>query len=116
MIREDVKVACIGAGPASLTVAGYLSTLGVKVHVFEALHEPGGVLVYGIPEFRLPKEIVKRLNGEIAAILVQPAVRERLAGHALQASPGTPEQFAQRIPDDYAKYGKVVRQAGITLE
>lgn len=60
MIREDVKVACIGAGPASLTVAGYLSTLGVKVHVFEALHEPGGVLVYGIPEFRLPKEIVRR--------------------------------------------------------
>jgi len=64
----------------------------------------------------LPKEIVKRLNGEITAILAQPAVRERLAGQALQASPGTPEQFAQRIRDDYAKYGKVVRQAGITLE
>ena len=60
MIREELKVACIGGGPASLTVAGYLSTLGVKVHVYEALHEPGGVLVYGIPEFRLPKAIVKR--------------------------------------------------------
>jgi len=60
MIREELKVACIGAGPASLTVAGYLSTLGIKVHVYEALHEPGGVLVYGIPEFRLPKAIVKR--------------------------------------------------------
>ena len=60
MIREDLKVACIGAGPASLTVAGYLSTLGIKVHVYEALHEPGGVLVYGIPEFRLPKAIVRR--------------------------------------------------------
>ncbi|MFZ5426599.1 MAG: NADPH-dependent glutamate synthase [Thermodesulfobacteriota bacterium] len=60
MIREELKVACIGAGPSSLTVAGYLSTLGIKVHVYEALHEPGGVLVYGIPEFRLPKAIVKR--------------------------------------------------------
>ena len=60
MIREDLKVACLGSGPASLTVAGYLSTLGVKVHVYEALHEPGGVLVYGIPEFRLPKAIVGR--------------------------------------------------------
>jgi len=60
MIREDLKVACLGAGPASLTVAGYLSTLGIKVHVYEALHEPGGVLVYGIPEFRLPKAIVHR--------------------------------------------------------
>ncbi len=60
MIREDLKVACLGAGPASLTVAGHLSTLGLKVHVFEALHEPGGVLVYGIPEFRLPKAIVRR--------------------------------------------------------
>jgi len=60
MIRDELKVACIGGGPASLTVAGYLSTLGIKVHVYEALHEPGGVLVYGIPEFRLPKAIVKR--------------------------------------------------------
>ncbi|MDL2268279.1 NADPH-dependent glutamate synthase [Desulfovibrio sp. OttesenSCG-928-G15] len=52
------KVACIGSGPASLTVAGYLSALGVDVTVFEALHELGGVLVYGIPEFRLPKKDV----------------------------------------------------------
>ncbi|MQY52378.1 tripartite tricarboxylate transporter substrate binding protein [Rhodocyclus tenuis] len=64
----------------------------------------------------LPKDIVKRLNGEVAAILAQPAVKERLASQALQAWPSTPEQFAQRIRDDYAKYGKVVKQAGITLE
>lgn len=63
---EGLKVACIGSGPASLTVAGYLSALGVQVTIFEALHEPGGVLVYGIPEFRLPKSIVKR---EIDAML-----------------------------------------------
>lgn len=60
MQRDDLKVACIGAGPSSLTVAGYLSGRGIKVDVFEALHEPGGVLVYGIPEFRLPKKIVSR--------------------------------------------------------
>ncbi len=60
MTRDDLKVACIGAGPSSLTVAGYLAALGVKVTVFEALHEVGGVLVYGIPEFRLPKSIVRR--------------------------------------------------------
>jgi len=53
------KVAIIGAGPAGLTVAGDLIKLGHEIVVYEALHEPGGVLVYGIPEFRLPKEIVK---------------------------------------------------------
>jgi len=60
MPREDIKVACIGAGPSSLTVAGYLASRGARVTVFEALHELGGVLIYGIPEFRLPKSVVKR--------------------------------------------------------
>lgn len=54
------KVAVIGAGPAGLTVAGELSKKGHEVTVFEALHKAGGVLVYGIPEFRLPKAIVQR--------------------------------------------------------
>ncbi len=49
------KVAVIGSGPAGLTCAGDLAKLGYDVTIFEALHEPGGVLVYGIPEFRLPK-------------------------------------------------------------
>jgi glutamate synthase (NADPH/NADH) small chain len=53
------KVAVIGAGPAGLTVAADLAKLGHEVVVFEALHLPGGVLVYGIPEFRLPKSIVQ---------------------------------------------------------
>ncbi|MEM3458688.1 MAG: NADPH-dependent glutamate synthase [Candidatus Bathyarchaeia archaeon] len=53
------KVAVIGAGPAGLTVAADLAKLGHKVVIFEALHLPGGVLVYGIPEFRLPKKIVQ---------------------------------------------------------
>jgi len=52
------KVAVVGSGPAGLTVAGDLIKKGHEVHIFEALHAPGGVLVYGIPEFRLPKEIV----------------------------------------------------------
>ncbi|HDS74191.1 MAG TPA: NADPH-dependent glutamate synthase, partial [Firmicutes bacterium] len=54
------KVAVVGSGPAGLTAAGELARRGHAVTVFEALHEPGGVLVYGIPEFRLPKEIVRR--------------------------------------------------------
>jgi len=53
------KIAVIGSGPAGLTCGAELARLGYQVTIFEALHEPGGVLVYGIPEFRLPKEIVK---------------------------------------------------------
>ncbi len=58
------KVAVIGAGPSGLTCAGDLAKLGYKVTVFEAFHTAGGVLVYGIPEFRLPKKIVaKEIEG-----------------------------------------------------
>ena len=53
------KVAVVGSGPSGLTLAGDLVKMGYKVIVFEALHKTGGVLVYGIPEFRLPKSIVK---------------------------------------------------------
>ena len=52
------KVAVIGSGPAGLTCAGDLAKMGYDVTIYEALHQPGGVLVYGIPEFRLPKEKV----------------------------------------------------------
>ena len=52
------KVAVIGSGPSGLTCAGDLAKMGYEVTIFEALHEPGGVLVYGIPEFRLPKQAV----------------------------------------------------------
>ena len=54
------KVAVIGSGPSGLTCAGDLAKMGYKVTIYEALHEAGGVLVYGIPEFRLPKSIVKK--------------------------------------------------------
>ncbi|AVX20151.1 MULTISPECIES: NADPH-dependent glutamate synthase [Carboxydocella] len=54
------KVAIIGSGPAGLTAAADLAKLGHKVTIFEALHVPGGVLMYGIPEFRLPKRIVQQ--------------------------------------------------------
>ncbi len=53
------KVAVVGSGPAGLTAAADLARMGYSVTIFEALHEPGGVLTYGIPEFRLPKKIVK---------------------------------------------------------
>ncbi len=54
------RVAVVGAGPSGLTVAGELAKMGHDVTIFEALHKAGGVLVYGIPEFRLPKAIVQR--------------------------------------------------------
>lgn len=56
--KKDHKVAVIGSGPAGLTCAGDLAKMGYDVTIFEALHEPGGVLIYGIPEFRLPKSDV----------------------------------------------------------
>ncbi|MBQ4133258.1 MAG: NADPH-dependent glutamate synthase [Desulfovibrionaceae bacterium] len=65
------KFACIGSGPASLTCAGHLAARGAKVTVFEALHEPGGVLVYGIPEFRLPKWIVAEELGALKSLGVE---------------------------------------------
>lgn len=58
--KNGHKVAVIGSGPSGLTCAGDLAKKGYSVTVFEALHTPGGVLVYGIPEFRLPKAIVKK--------------------------------------------------------
>jgi glutamate synthase (NADPH/NADH) small chain len=57
-LDKKEKVAIVGAGPAGLTCAADLTALGYKVVIFEALHKPGGVLTYGIPEFRLPKDIV----------------------------------------------------------
>ncbi len=62
------KVAIIGAGPSGLTAAGDLAKMGYKVTIFEALHLAGGVLVYGIPEFRLPKAIVQQEIDNLKAI------------------------------------------------
>ena len=56
--KKGPKVAIIGSGPAGITCAGELAKMGYDITVFESLHKPGGVLVYGIPEFRLPKDIV----------------------------------------------------------
>ena len=58
--KNGIKVAVVGAGPSGLTCAGDLAKLGYDVTVFEAFHTAGGVLMYGIPEFRLPKKIVER--------------------------------------------------------
>ncbi|QNO16158.1 NADPH-dependent glutamate synthase [Alkalicella caledoniensis] len=63
---EGKKVAIVGSGPAGLTCAGELAKMGYQVTIFEAFHQAGGVLMYGIPEFRLPKEIVQE---EINALL-----------------------------------------------
>ena len=67
-VSNGHKVAIIGSGPSGLTAAGDLAKLGYKVTVYEALHLAGGVLVYGIPEFRLPKIIVQNEIDNLKAI------------------------------------------------
>lgn len=62
--KNNKKVAVVGSGPAGLTCAGDLAKMGYDVTIFEALHEAGGVLVYGIPEFRLPKDTVVKTEIE----------------------------------------------------
>lgn len=68
---NGLKAAVIGSGPSGLTAAYYLAMGGFKVTVFEALHEAGGVLVYGIPEFRLPKSLVKSEIDKLYALDVE---------------------------------------------
>jgi glutamate synthase (NADPH/NADH) small chain len=70
-VSTGKKVAVIGAGPAGLTAAGELAKLGHQVTLFEALHKPGGVLAYGIPEFRLPKMIVAQESAYIEQLGVE---------------------------------------------
>ncbi|HDN67640.1 MAG TPA: dihydropyrimidine dehydrogenase, partial [Firmicutes bacterium] len=65
------RVAVVGSGPAGLTVAGELAKMGYEVTVFEGLHKPGGVLLYGIPEFRLPKAIVQQEIDSISKLGVR---------------------------------------------
>jgi glutamate synthase (NADPH/NADH) small chain len=68
VLKNRGKVAVIGSGPAGLTVAGDLAKKGFNVVVYEAQEEPGGVLLYGIPEFRLDKNVVRREIAKIAAL------------------------------------------------
>jgi len=69
--KKEQKIAVVGSGPAGLTCAADLAKLGYEVTIFEALHQPGGVLVYGIPEFRLPKSIVEYEVKEIEKLGVK---------------------------------------------
>ena len=83
LVRKDKKVAVIGAGPAGLTCAGDLARMGYDVTIFEALHKAGGVLVYGIPEFRLPKEKVVAKEIENVKSLGVKIVTDAVIGRAL---------------------------------
>ena len=69
--RKGKHVGVVGSGPAGLTCAGELAKMGYDVTIYEALHKPGGVLVYGIPEFRLPKAIVQRECDYVASLGVE---------------------------------------------
>jgi glutamate synthase (NADPH/NADH) small chain len=69
--KKGKHVGVVGSGPAGLTCAGELAKMGYDVTIYEALHKPGGVLVYGIPEFRLPKAIVQRECDYVESLGVQ---------------------------------------------
>lgn len=71
VFRQPGKIAVVGSGPGGLTAAADLARLGYRVTVFEALHLPGGVLAYGIPEFRLPREILQSEINFIKALGVE---------------------------------------------
>ena len=79
--KDPVKMAVVGSGPAGLSCAGELARSGCSVTIYEALHTPGGVLVYGIPEFRLPKEIVEREVDALKAMGVE-IVTNAVAGRS----------------------------------
>lgn len=70
-VQNGHRIAIVGSGPSGLTCAGDLARMGYDVTIFEALHTPGGVLVYGIPEFRLPKSIVQKEIDGLKAIGVK---------------------------------------------
>lgn len=71
IVKTEGKVAVIGSGPAGLTVAGDLARKGYEVVVYESESEPGGVLLYGIPEFRLPKDVVRRTTKKLEELGVK---------------------------------------------
>jgi glutamate synthase (NADPH/NADH) small chain len=71
IVQDKGKVAVVGAGPAGLTAAADLAKMGYQVTIFESFHEPGGVLTYGIPEFRLPKEVVQAEIDQIRELGVE---------------------------------------------
>lgn len=107
------KVACIGSGPSSLTCADELAREGVDVTVFEALHEVGGVLTYGIPEFRLPKSLVARevatleahgvhfeLNSVVGRLYDIPELMEDMGFDAVYIASGAGAPIYLGIPDE----------------
>ncbi|MBE6471604.1 MAG: dihydropyrimidine dehydrogenase [Coriobacteriaceae bacterium] len=107
------KVACIGSGPSSLTCADELAREGVDVTVFEALHKVGGVLSYGIPEFRLPKRLVARevatleahgvkfeLNAVVGRLYDIPELMEDMGFDAVYIASGAGAPIYLGIPDE----------------
>ena len=87
-VRTGKRVAVVGSGPAGLTAAGELAKEGIAVTVFESSHESGGVLVYGIPEFRLPKDVIKKEVESLKDMGV-----EFCFGHVIGRTKTLPELF-----------------------
>ena len=111
---NGIKVAVIGSGPSGLTCAGDLAKLGYEVTIFEALHEPGGVLTYGIPEFRLPKtrvvrpevENVKKLGVKIETDVI---IGKSVTIDELMEEEGFKAVLSVPVPDFLSSWVSLVR-------
>jgi glutamate synthase (NADPH/NADH) small chain len=110
------RIAVVGSGPAGLTCAGELARIGHAVTAFEALHEPGGVLIYGIPEFRLPKQIVRQEVDKLREMGVEiicnvvigqthsiPELMQDLGYHAVFIANGAGLPVFQGVPGENLK-------------
>ncbi|MDR1006896.1 MAG: bifunctional dihydroorotate dehydrogenase B NAD binding subunit/NADPH-dependent glutamate synthase [Bacteroidales bacterium] len=113
--KKNASIAVVGAGPSGLTCAGELAKMGYDVTVFEALHEAGGVLVYGIPEFRLPKESVVKTEVDNVKRLGVKIVTDVIIGRSITIDELLEEGFAAVYIASGAGLPKFMDIKGINL-
>lgn len=111
--RRDRSVAIIGAGPAGLGAAGYLICKGYDIHVYDKLPEPGGLMIFGIPEYRIPRENVRRGVRELEELGVKFFMRSKVVGDLEERHDG--DDFVNsiiKLEELISKYDAVIIATG----